>query len=77
MNKEDSANKLEKVNVFARFSFIGIQMAAIIIGFSFLGVYLDGFFELKTPWGTIIFSVFGVFAGLYLVIKEVILLNKD
>ncbi len=77
MDKRNLDNKLEKVNVFARFSFVGIQMAVVIVVFTFLGDYLDGVFEFKTPWMTIVCSVLGVFGGLYLVIKEVISLNKD
>ena len=69
--------KVEKVNAFARFSSVGIQMAVIIVGFVLLGNYLDGYFNNKTPWLTIVLSLLGVFAGLYLVIKEVISLNKD
>ena len=72
-----SPKKIEKVNAFARFSSIGIQMAVIILGFVLLGDYLDNYFETITPWLTIVFSLAGVFGGLYLVIKEVISLNKD
>ncbi len=67
----------KKVNVFARFSSAGIQMAVVIVGAVFLGQYLDSFLESETPWMTILFSLIGVFGGLYLIIKEVISLNKD
>ncbi len=77
MKKSDSDKNLNKVNAFAKFSSIGIQMAAIIVGFVLLGNYLDEHFESKTPWITIVCSLVGVFGGLYLVIKEVISLNKD
>lgn len=74
-SKKDTTTK--KVNVFARFSSAGIQMAVVIVGAVFLGQYLDTFFTYETPWMTILFSLLGVFGGLYLVIKEVISLNKD
>ena len=77
MNKNNSEKKIKKVNAFAKFSSLGIQMAAVIVGFVLLGDYLDGYFKNETPWLTIVFSLVGVFGGLYLVIKEVILLNKD
>ena len=67
----------KKVNVFARFSSAGIQMAVVIVGAVFLGQYLDTFLETETPWLTIFFALLGVFGGLYLIIKEVISLNKD
>jgi F0F1-type ATP synthase assembly protein I len=69
-------NKQEKVNAFAKFSSIGIQMAVLIVGGVYLGQYLDNKLEIQTPWMTILFSLIGVFAGLYLVIKEVVKFNK-
>lgn len=68
---------IEKVNTFARFSSAGIQMAIIIVGAVLLGDYLDTFLKSDTPWMTILFSLLGVSAGLYIVIKEVLKLNKD
>ncbi|MGB1041271.1 MAG: AtpZ/AtpI family protein [Flavobacteriales bacterium] len=65
-----------KINAFAKFSSIGIQMAVVIVGAVFLGDYLDTFLVSETPWMTILFSLLGVSAGLYLVIKEVMKLNK-
>lgn len=69
-------NELKKVNSFARFSSIGIQMLVYIIGGVYFGKYLDTKLQSETPWMTIIFSLIGVFAGLYKVIKEVSSLNK-
>ena len=62
---------------YARFSGVGIQMGVIIGVFSWLGVYLDAKYQLKTPWWTIGLSLFGVCAGLYIMIKEVIKMGKD
>lgn len=68
--------KSKSGNNFARFSTVGIQMGVIIGGFAWLGVYLDERQQNKTPGWTIGLSLFGVFAGLYLMIKEVINMNK-
>lgn len=62
---------------FARFSTVGIQMGIIIGGFAWLGSYLDDKYHNKTPGWTIGLSLFGVFAGLYLMIKEVIKMSKE
>lgn len=63
---------------FARFSTVGIQMGVIIGGFTWLGVYLDERFETETAWWTIGLALFGVFAGLYIMIREVIKMSdKD
>ncbi len=69
--------KKSGISKFARFSGLGIQMGAIIAGFTWLGTYLDKKFTSKTPWWTIGLSLFGVMAGLYLVIKEVIKMGKE
>jgi ATP synthase protein I len=65
------------ISTFARFSAVGIQMGVIIALFTWLGTYLDERFGTKTPWWTIGLSLFGVIAGLVLVIREVIKMSKD
>ncbi len=69
--------KKSGISKFARFSGLGIQMGAIIAGFTWLGTFLDQKYATKTPWWTIGLSLFGVMAGLYLVIKEVIKMGKE
>lgn len=62
---------------YLRFSGVGIQMGIIIGGFAWLGSYLDDKYQNKTPWWTLGLSLFGVFSGLYIMIKEVIKIGKD
>lgn len=62
---------------FARFSSVGIQMGAIIALFTWLGTFLDSKYKPETPWWTIGLSLFGVIAGLTLVIKEVIRMGNE
>ncbi len=76
MTKKNDNSAKNKVNAFAKFSSIGIQMLVFIVGGAYLGKYLDSKLQLETPWMTILFSLIGVFAGLYLVLKEVSNLNK-
>ncbi len=73
MEEEDKKG----INKFARFSSMGIQMGVIIALFTWLGTYLDKKFMTTTPWYTIGLSLFGVTAGLVLVIREVIRMGKD
>ncbi|TNF47677.1 MAG: AtpZ/AtpI family protein [Bacteroidetes bacterium] len=74
MDEEKEKRSLSK---FARFSSVGIQMGVIIALFTWLGTYLDGKYQTKTPWWTIGLSLFGVIAGLVLVIKEVIRMGNE
>jgi len=69
MAEENNKPKLSK---YARYSSLVIQMGSVIALFTWLGTYLDNKFQAKTPWWTIGLSLLGVFAGLYLVIKDVI-----
>ncbi len=71
------ARKNKAGSKYAKFSSLGIQMGVIIGGFTWLGVYLDDRYQTKTPWWSIGLSLFGVFAGLFIMIKEVIKMNKD
>lgn len=71
----NSDNK--KISKFARFSSVGIQMGVIIALFTWLGTFLDAKYKTSTAWWTLGLSLFGVVAGLILVIKEVIKMSKE
>jgi F0F1-type ATP synthase assembly protein I len=72
-----SDNNNKKISKFARFSSVGIQMGVIIALFTWLGTYLDAKYKTSTAWWTLGLSLFGVVAGLILVIKEVIKMSKE
>lgn len=72
-----SENDNKKISKFARFSSVGIQMGVIIALFTWLGTYLDDKYQTSTAWWTLGLSLFGVVAGLTLVIKEVIKMSKE
>ena len=55
---------------------MGIQMAGIIVFFAWLGTYCDKKFQTTTPWWTLSLSLFGVISSMFLVIREVLKLNK-
>ncbi len=74
MDKEKEKRSFSK---FARFSSVGIQMGVIITLFTWLGTYLDGKNHTRTPWWTIGLSLFGVTAGLVVVIREVIKMGNE
>ncbi len=69
MNKQKKENKKSKLNKpvknWAVFTSIAIQMAVAIAGGVFLGIWLDEKFPNKYAAFTIIFSLLGVFVGLY------------
>jgi ATP synthase protein I len=73
MNKPNQKNQ----HKLLRFSALGFQMMVIIGGFAALGQYLDRKSSHKQPWWTIGCVLFGIFAALYLIIREVIQMNKN
>ncbi len=62
-------------NKYLKFTSIAFQMIFIIAGGALLGQYLDGDHSDSKIY-TIIFSLLGVFIGMYLVIKEAIAMMK-
>ncbi|WP_282631051.1 AtpZ/AtpI family protein [Empedobacter sedimenti] len=62
--------KTEGVNQYLKFSGMGMQMAITIALFTWLGTFLDKKFETDKPLWTAGLSLLGVFAGLYLMLKQ-------
>lgn len=71
------AKKPKKSSTYAQFSTMGIQMGIIIGGFTWLGVFLDEKYPNKYGAYTICFALLGVFISMYILIKEVMKMNKD
>ena len=67
--KKERNNGQEGLSAYSRYSTIAIQMAVIIIITSLGGVKLDQLAG-TTPWLTVILSLLGVAAAMWLVIKE-------
>jgi len=71
-NPKNPKNKGEKgLEAYSRYSTIAIQMAVIIIVMSLGGVKLDQWTGAK-PVFTVILSLLGVAAAMWLIIKEAI-----
>jgi ATP synthase protein I len=60
-----------------RFLGLGAQMAAVIGGSVWLGVFLDGKYNKGGQAWTVCLALFGVAVALYQVIREVINMSKD
>jgi cytoskeletal protein CcmA (bactofilin family) len=73
MSKPQKSNKLD---AYAKYSSIAIQMAVIITVGTVGGVKLDEFFEFEFPLLTLILSLFSVILAMYMAIKDVIKYNK-
>ncbi|EOR92716.1 hypothetical protein ADIARSV_4228 [Arcticibacter svalbardensis MN12-7] len=77
MLKPKSPKQLEEqdgkkaLNSYAYYSGLGFQMIAVIGVFTFIGYKIDETKSSATPIFTAFFSLAGVFASLYLVIRSV------
>lgn len=76
MNDEEKKTRYTKIyEDVGPYLGLGVQLAASILIMLFLGYWLDSKFN-TSPLLTIIFALFGGFAGMYSVIKTVLDLNK-
>jgi F0F1-type ATP synthase assembly protein I len=69
-------DKRSSSNPYLKFTTAAFQMAAVIGGFTWLGIWLDQKFTTSSLF-TIILALLGVGIGLYLIIKEVNALNRE
>jgi F0F1-type ATP synthase assembly protein I len=78
---EEQPNQKEKnpkkpsnkgIKDYARYSGIAFQMAGIILVATWGGVKIDKLTGWKTPVFTIVLSLLGVFAAMYIIVKEFI-----
>ncbi|MEA3478010.1 MAG: AtpZ/AtpI family protein [Bacteroidota bacterium] len=65
------------MNSFVRYSGMGFQMIAIILIFYWAGSKLDERAGNEKPAYTAVLTLLGVFAGLYLVLKDFIFRKDD
>ena len=70
-NKE-TKNQNSRLNDYAKYSGLAFQMGAIIGIAAWGGVKLDELVETNKPIFTIILSLLGVFAAIYITIKDFI-----
>lgn len=73
--KSELANNRKSARAYLKYSGMGIQMGCIIAIFSYGGVKLDAYLN-TDPLFTVILSLSGVFAALYLFIKQLLVENK-
>lgn len=59
-------------SAYAKYSALGIQMAAIIGGGCYSGYKLDSYYNTTNPIFTIIFSLMSIALALYIVLKDFI-----
>ena len=74
MKKKNLQRKKKQLDSYIKYSSLAFQMGGTIALFCWLGVKLDEWKQLSTPWFTIVFSLVGVGVSLYSVLKQ--LLNK-
>lgn len=67
---DDGKDTVDKVKSYARYSGMAFQMGIIILIGTLIGRKIDAYFELETPWGTVVFALLSIFAALYITLKD-------
>jgi putative effector of murein hydrolase LrgA (UPF0299 family) len=71
-NTSPDGSDKKPYNVYAKYSGMVFQMAAIIFAGAYSGIWLDKHFENKTPYLTAGLVLLSVFLAVYFVIKDFI-----
>lgn len=58
------------MNPYQRYLGAAMQMLATLLGFVWLGRYLDAHFQWERPWGTLTCALLGVVFALFALIKS-------
>lgn len=66
----------QKMNAYAKYSAMGIQMAVIITAGALGGVKLDQYLEVEFPYFTFGLTISSVVLAIYLAIKDIIKFNS-
>ena len=75
--QENSVDKeKKKLNAYAKYSSISIQMALIIVIGAFGGKKIDAFLDLKFPIFTLVLIILSLIVAVYLAIKDIIKYNS-
>lgn len=72
--KPSRNSKKRPASHYLKYTGIVFQMGATIATGAFSGRWLDNYFDLPKPYLTIVLSLFAIFGGFYLIIKD---LTKD
>lgn len=67
MSTEPSKPRNKYLRLFA----ISSQFTATVVGFAVLGYLLDMYFDIEKNYLTLVFTMVGVMAGLYLLYRQV------
>ena len=58
-------------NAFLKYSGMAFQMMAVMLAAAYGGQWLDGYFQNKQPWFTLVLLLIGVVASVYITIRTV------
>jgi len=61
---------------WVRFSALGVELAAAILGFTLVGYWVDRHWE-SAPWGLVVGVLLGVVGGLYNLIRQSLAASQE
>ncbi|MBS3738368.1 AtpZ/AtpI family protein [Mesohalobacter halotolerans] len=69
--QQQNTKKPKQPNKWVILTGAGIQMGVIIFGCAYIGKKLDIYFKTSTAWFTLGLILIGIFASMYLLLKQV------
>ncbi|PWJ58229.1 putative F0F1-ATPase subunit (Ca2+/Mg2+ transporter) [Dyadobacter jejuensis] len=69
-SKKYKKNPLQRPQAILKYSGMAMQMLGTILVFTYTGIRLDRWLENPTPWWTLLLSLTGIAASLYLLIRN-------
>lgn len=70
-DKNQKQNSPRPHNRWIALTSAGIQMGVVIFVAAYVGKKLDAYYETETAWFTLGFILFGIFASMYLMLKQI------
>jgi ATP synthase protein I len=67
-----SSPRKSRLDSYAKYSGMGIQMLAIIFAGTYGGIKIDEYLALKFPIFTIVLSLLSVFGAIWFVVKDLV-----
>lgn len=72
--KKNNDDLRKSLKTYSRYSALGLQMGALIFFGAYGGKWLDAYFTFQKPWLTMLGTLSGMGAGLYILLRG---LNSD
>lgn len=68
--ENQTPSEKKQANFYLKYSGLAFQMIGTLVVLAFIGQWLDQYFNINRPYITTVCCLFGVFASMYILIKD-------